>query len=268
MLSRRRRGADGSVVSGVVKHFNRFELKYLLPHARVPELIEALAPHVSADPHSEQAGPGGYPIHSVYWDSRGLAFFWEKIEGLKVRRKLRLRRYGGSDSVFLEIKQRIDRTLQKRRVVWPLERIAGAETPEALDALLEGEEDRVAREILFLRRYYDLRPTLGISYRRRAFLARNESDLRVTFDSRVQYHPVEPSIVQPPDTGKYVLDPELAILEIKFGHGVPLWLCKLVSRFELRVVRLSKYCSAVDREWFRSTLTAGASGVGGATWTS
>jgi VTC domain len=255
MLSRRRRGADGCHVSGVVKHFNRFELKYLLPVERVPALVSALSPYVRADPHSEGAGPSGYPIHSVYWDSPQLRCFWEKIEGLKVRRKLRLRRYGDADDVFLEIKQRVDRTLQKRRVVWPLARVAEAEEPDALDALLEESDDRVAREILFLRRTYDLRPTMGISYRRRAFFARNESDLRVTFDTRVQYHAAEPSVAQLGESGRYVVAPALAVLEIKFGHAVPLWLCKLVSHFELRMVRFSKYCSAVDRAWFGGQLT-------------
>ncbi len=240
-------------MSAVIKHFNRFELKYLVPHTRVPELVGALSDHVRPDPHSLDAA--GYPIHSVYWDSAGLGFFWEKIEGLKYRRKLRLRRYGDSDSVFLEIKQRIDRTLQKRRVRWPLAQLEQAETPEALDALLADSDDRIALEVLFLRRHHELRPTMGISYRRRAFLADTGTDLRVTFDSGVKYHDIEPSVTRPPDAGKYILDPELAVMEIKFGHSVPLWLCKLVSRFELQMVRLSKYCSAVDRAWFGGVLT-------------
>lgn len=240
-------------MSGVVKHFNRFELKYLVPHQRVPEMVEAMAPHLSPDPYSQ--GPSGYPIHSVYWDSPALTFFWEKIEGLKARRKLRIRRYGDSDRVFLEIKQRMDRTLQKRRIAWPLAPVAEAEHPEGLDALLERSDDRIARELLFLRRHYRLRPTMGISYQRRAFFASNGADLRVTFDRRVQYHPVQPSVAAPPDAGKYLLDPGLEVMEIKFGHSVPLWLCKLVASFGLQVVRLSKYCSAVDREWFRSELT-------------
>lgn len=253
MLSRRRRGADGCSVSGLAKHFNRFELKYLVPHERVDGLMEELSPHVRPDPHSVDGV--GYPIHSVYWDSESLTFFWEKIEGLKYRRKLRIRRYGEGDRMFLEIKQRMDRTLQKRRVAWPAESLAKADTPEALDTLLDTSDDRVAREVLFLRRYYDLRPTMGISYRRRAFFSRTESDLRVTFDTRVQYHAAEPSVAERPEAGKYVVDPSLAIMEIKFGHSVPLWLCKLVSRHALSMVRLSKYCTAVDREWFRGELT-------------
>lgn len=240
-------------MSAVVKHFNRFELKYLVPHERVPEIVAALSEHVHPDPHSR--GETGYPIHSVYWDSAGLTFFWEKIEGLKYRRKLRIRRYGDSENVFLEIKQRVDRTLQKRRVPWPLARLDEIESPEALDERLGDDPDPTASEILFLRRHHALRPTMGISYRRRAFLANTETDLRVTFDSRIQYHAAEPSLRDLPEHGRYVVDPELSVMEIKFGHSVPLWLCKLVAKSDLQMVRLSKYCSAVDRAWFGGELT-------------
>jgi hypothetical protein len=31
---------------------------------------------------------------------------------------------------------------------------------------------------------------------------------------------------------------------------VPIWLTKLVAHHELPVVRYSKYCAAVDQQWF------------------
>lgn len=46
---------------------------------------------MNRDPH---AGPQGYPVWSVYYDSSDLRLYWEKIEGLKFRRKLWFRRYG------------------------------------------------------------------------------------------------------------------------------------------------------------------------------
>ena len=52
------------------------------------------------------------------------------------------------------------------------------------------------------------------------------------------------------EVGKHLIEPHMAIMEIKFNHRVPLWLTKLVSRYELNIVRYSKYCAAVDRELF------------------
>ncbi len=238
-----------SVQPTYVRDFNRFEFKYVLAERRACEFAAALEGYAHADPYS---GPSGYPVHSVYWDSPGLVFFWEKLDGEKYRRKLRFRRYQGSDDVFVEIKQRVDRTVQKRRVLWPVERAQALFARGAIDAALESEvDDRVAMEALFLCRHHGLEPKVAVAYRRQAFFGTHEADLRITFDRRLQYDPHALDLRRPFETGKYLLDPGLVVVEIKFTHCVPLWLTKLVQRHGLELQRLSKYCCAIDREFFQ-----------------
>lgn len=236
-----------------IRSFNRFEFKYLLHRDAANEFIRFLDGYIYADPHSN--GEGGYPIYSLYCDSPRLALFWEKIEGLKFRRKVRFRRYGNDPDVFVEIKQRVDRTVQKRRVRWPMDRVvqtfcAGNE----LDSH-EHKLDAVSAEVFFLWSHYGLEPRMAISYRRRAFFAVFESDLRITFDTRVQYNSQDLDIERPFETGKYVIEPELVIVEVKFNKRVPLWLCKAIAKYGLQFERISKYCTAVDREYFHRELT-------------
>ncbi len=246
----------------MLQHFkrssNRFEIKFLVPHTRIPRIVEEIEPYVYRDPNWEDEF--GYPVHSVYWDSEGLALFWEKIEGIKYRRKLRFRRYGNGDLLFVEIKQRLDRTLEKRRArlrVTEAEKLFGLaaddlagtrDTPPASD-------DTIVREALFLKYSYKLRPRMAVSYRRRAFFGTFEPDLRITFDRRVQYDQSINGITKQSETGKYIVDPRLIIMEIKFADRAPKWLCKLVSRNDLQMTRLSKYCTAVDRAYFDNALT-------------
>src|SRR5207249_1662663 len=99
---------------------NRYEVKYLVATGAVPALIHEFRDYGVADPNCRDEF--GYQIFSVYWDTADWLFFWEKVEGVKYRRKLRFRRYADSPDVFLEVKQREDRTLQKRRLRWPVER--------------------------------------------------------------------------------------------------------------------------------------------------
>ena len=237
-----------------IKDFNRLELKYLLPHEQVEEFVGALGPYLVSDPNS---GPdGGYPIYSVYADSPRLACFWEKVEGLKYRRKVRFRRYGESDQVWLEIKQRIDRTVQKRRIRWPLERVHEVFFQgELRDRQLAEPLDPVLAEVLFLWRHYDLRPVMGTAYQRRAYFASNESDLRITFDSRVQFHPNDLRLDRKPEPAKALLPPEQVVMEVKYNHTVPLWLCRQIAEFDLQMIRMSKFCTAVDKEYFGGELT-------------
>ncbi|BAV21848.1 hypothetical protein KaCgl_17710 [Corynebacterium glutamicum] len=91
--------------------FNRFEIKYLIPEQDVPALREQLATRMSTDPLSP---PGGYRVESLYFDSADLRCYTEKIEGLKFRRKLRIRTYGDGvltpeSTVSVEIKQRVNK---------------------------------------------------------------------------------------------------------------------------------------------------------------
>lgn len=102
--------------------FNRYEIKYLVDVAAAEALREEIEQRLDRDRHS---GDAGYGIWSTYYDTRQLRFYWEKIEGLKFRRKLRVRHYGDRFSVaddtpvFIEIKQRVNRVTQKRRVRLP-----------------------------------------------------------------------------------------------------------------------------------------------------
>ena len=238
----------------VSRPINRFEHKYLVPQKLVPDLFQAFRHYTQLDPHSPDER--GYRVYSVYWDSPRLAFFWEKIEGVKVRRKLRFRLYGDQPDVFIEIKQRIDRTLQKRRVRWSLDQVLATFGDDgALVEAHEGSTNPVVNEVLLLCHQFNLRPTIAISYRRTPLFGVFEPDLRVTFDTRVQYHRSELSLQTPFESGKYIIDPRIAIMEVKFNHHVPLWLIRIVERFNLTVTRMSKYCSAVDREYFGGQLT-------------
>ncbi|MEO8620001.1 MAG: polyphosphate polymerase domain-containing protein [bacterium] len=227
---------------------NRYEVKYLVATRKVPELLSEIAPYTRQDPHSPE---WGYPIHSIYWDTRDFTLFWEKIEGVKFRRKLRFRRYGDSPDIFVEIKQREDRTVQKRRIRLPLADTLAAfgEGGSSLDwDLVAG--DTVATEVALMIERLRLRPRMAIRYRRRALFGAFDPQLRITFDGRIQYHPVDFSLDRPFEEGRYVLDPRATVLEIKFDHRAPLWLSKVVRRHGLQMVRMSKYCSAVDQHFF------------------
>jgi SPX domain protein involved in polyphosphate accumulation len=231
----------------MIRRFNRFELKYVLPRARCARLIDELREQIFPDPHG---GGAGYSVVSLYYDSPDYECFWAKIEGLKYRRKVRLRAYPGEDiqgtaHAAVEIKQRINKTVQKRRLSLPLEQAealcSGEFDPRGLDPL----DAQVAQEVLVLRHALDLRPTAITAYRRRAFEGRHENaGLRVTFDTQVasRMHALR---INEAAHNRLILPENWCIMEVKADERVPQWIASLLARHDCQLSRVSKYCAGV-----------------------
>jgi SPX domain protein involved in polyphosphate accumulation len=234
----------------VIRRFNRYELKYVLPAWKCDAIIADLAEMTTPDVHDNARG---YRIVSLYYDSPGLDFFWAKIDGIKFRRKLRLRLYPDENDIeqtergMVEIKQRINRTVQKRRLELPLAQAeqlcAGSLEMGGLDEL----DQQVASEVQYLVHAMHLRPTCITSYLRRAFIGnRYDSGLRITFDSDVsgRMHALR---VHENTANHRIVPPDWSIMEVKSDDAVPDWVTSLLSRHDCQLQRVSKYCATVSK---------------------
>ncbi|MCP2280967.1 VTC domain-containing protein [Nocardia amikacinitolerans] len=228
--------------------FNRYEIKYLADERDVPALRAALRDRMAADAHGDA---GGYPVTSLYYDTRNLRFYWEKIEGLKFRRKLRLRLYGDPGEVteetpvFVEIKQRVNRVTQKRRIRLPYHQ-ARALCAGRLDISLEGRQQAFVNEVSELVTKLDLRPIVTTGYNREAFVG-TDSDLglRATIDHRVHGRDRDFHLGAVTEN-RFIIPPHLCIVEIKANERIPYWVSDLTARLNMSVVRISKYCQSVE----------------------
>ncbi|MCP3977274.1 MAG: polyphosphate polymerase domain-containing protein, partial [bacterium] len=149
------------VAHTAIRSFNRFELKYLLASSQANAVRDDLRHFVDRDAH---AGPtGSYPLTSLYYDSDDHRFYWEKIDGIKFRRKLRIRSYDPSPDpstmVFVEIKQRVNRVTQKRRIVARLvDALALCDSGTIPDH--DPKDSATFDEIAGMTLYHDLQPTV------------------------------------------------------------------------------------------------------------
>ncbi|NUT37684.1 MAG: polyphosphate polymerase domain-containing protein [Hamadaea sp.] len=228
--------------------FNRYEIKYLVPVTKLPELREQLRARLDDDGN----GVGGsYGVWSVYYDTRHLRFYWEKIEGLRFRRKLRIRHYGDRSTVrddttvYVEIKQRVNRVTQKRRIGLPY---AQARVLCDLRRQVEHLPGQTAfvNEVLGLVSGLDLRPTATTGYQREAYLGRDaDLGLRVTLDHRVRGRDRDFDLAADSEN-RLIIPASLSVLEFKANDRVPYWLTDLAARMDLSVVRVSKYCQSVE----------------------
>jgi hypothetical protein len=231
----------------MIRRFNRFELKYLVTAAQRDALLPELRERMTLDP--EGSASGVYRVTSLYFDTQDLACFRAKLDGIKFRRKLRIRVYGdppaGTDPLaMVEIKQRINRTVQKRRLALPLSQ-AYALCAGARDAPIHDARDaEVASEVEFLVRSLSLAPTCVISYVRHAFMGgAYEPGLRVTFDQALWCGGPERGLST--TERLHFLPPDRLVLEVKANEAVPLWVVRLLARHSIPIQRFSKYCAGL-----------------------
>jgi hypothetical protein len=227
----------------MIRRFNRFELKYVIPVATRDALESSLQEHMTTDEFG--GSDGSYRVTSLYYDTRNLDCYWAKIEGTKYRRKLRVRIYGaeeGDDTSrgMVEIKQRINRTVQKRRVALSdAYRLCGGEPPRAFD---DPEDAAVASEVVFLVRTLGLAPSCVISYLRKAYVGgQYESGLRITFDQLLSCR--GPQMLLAPGAPTYMfMSPDVLVMEVKVNDRIPLWVARMLARHHCSLQRVSKYC--------------------------
>lgn len=240
--------------------FNRYEIKYLLDEMKIPALREALAARMGSDPFSPQ---GGYPVTSLYYDTADLRFYWEKIEGLRFRRKLRMRLYGApaectdDTDVQIEIKQRVNRVTQKRRIALPYG-TARQWLDHRGDITCKPHQRAFVHEVTTLVGNLDLRPIVTTGYLREAFVGRDaDLGLRVTIDHKVHGRDRDFHFASGAPN-RFIIPPKLAIVEIKANERVPYWVTDLAARNEMSVVRVSKYCQSVQAFELAPRSTIGA----------
>jgi len=230
----------------------RHELKYLITHDQRRAILAGLADTMVPDQHSANAS--AYTIASLYYDTPTYRAYWDKVEGHRSRRKVRVRVYGdhtvtAETRCYVEIKQRQNQLMSKRRVALPYgSAIDPAAYPTIWSALGAGDEATL-REVAYLHATLHLQPACVVTYQRLALNGLDPyTDLRVTFDTQLRGRIHDLSLLSPGTTaGQYFLAPHLCVMEVKVNHTVPYWLASLISQQRCSPRRISKYCLALEQ---------------------
>ena len=227
----------------------RYELKYIISASVAHAIAGKLIGRCHLDTNCRD---GSYINETLYFDSPNFDFFFHKIEGVKLRRKVRIRRYqdaGPWKRMFIEIKRRNGQYIEKSR--FPLE-------PQLIPSLFNPSQKKrivkdltpagiqVYNELISLTQLFCLRPILFIHYKRKAFWAEGDERMRITFDSDLSYDAVNQNCQSPLENTQLILDGDQVIMEVKANGRVPFWVLELIREFECRMTRLSKYCLGVQ----------------------
>jgi hypothetical protein len=232
----------------------RLEYKFLVPANRIDDLRNSISPFVLLDEYAARELNKEYTVHSIYFDSMRLDDYHDKLAGLKIRKKLRIRGYNAKDLdsiVFLEIKRKYENHISKNRAPLLYHNLAEIlKTSDCEKYLLKRKNFLDAKndacKFFYLHKIKNCSPVMLINYEREAYFSKNDSTLRITFDKKLRSNPFpEISDLYRDESLKYAM-PGNFILEIKFFNGFPSWLQTIIRRYELKRQALSKYTICVD----------------------
>lgn len=213
--------------SVIQKVFNRIEKKYLLDERQYQELLKLIHPYMKIDPY------GNYTICNLYFDTPNFDLIKQSIEKPIYKEKMRLRSYGipSFDSeVFLEIKKKYKKVVNKRRITLPLK--------EAYK--YERKNTQIEKEIFYMFDRYGLKPMMFIAYDRSAFFGKEDLEFRITFDQNIRYR-TEDLKLELGSAGIRLFKENVYIMEVKSNFSYPLWFTKILSELKLFPTSFSKY---------------------------
>lgn len=227
---------------GVVPGLNtvmRQEKKYAIDIAQGAVLSAKLARIMIPDEHN---GPEGYVIRSMYFDTPGDSDYNDKVEGLELRRKLRLRIYDPAQGfAMLEMKQKSGPYQLKRSLCLTREdaqRLARGDYSPLL-----GYPEPFAAECYELMATRCYRPKTVVEYDRTAYIAR-ENHIRITFDRRIRASESDMELFAPCPAYSPVMDPFGLVLEVKYNGFILSYIKDLLNSVHRPEVSMSKYCLA------------------------
>jgi SPX domain protein involved in polyphosphate accumulation len=222
----------------------RFELKYVVDTRVQLALGQVMRTRMLKGEFAMEDGT--YHVLSQYYDGPGLPFYFDKLDGLEGRVKVRLRTYGlafGPEAPwFLELKRKQNSSISKVRIqVEP-----GSIDPSDPGSWKAIRDPRIGA-YLAARDLMQLEPTAQVWYQREA-LASADDRLRITWDSTIRAlfpgEAMDRRMLY--DSERAAIPDRYAILEIKAAQTFPHWLTELIQRASLVPESVSKYVHAVN----------------------
>lgn len=228
-------------------HIRRFEFKYVVGNDQLDKIRRSISNFTILDPYAKKDRDGTYQVTSLYFDDLNLSSYFEKLAGVKLRKKFRIRTYETSpktsSQVFLEIKRRDEIIIFKDRSPIKLSDLKYLEGGfyHKLQSKRKDEETEKFIAFYLSRR---LKPTVITSYRREAYLDRKNFSFRLTLDQQLAAKRVQEIDLGSHDTREIL--PGYTILEAKFNRIMPSWFGMVVKKHNLERVSFSKYCFGLE----------------------
>tara|TARA_B100001564_G_C20662661_1_gene682278 strand:+ start:2587 stop:3330 length:744 start_codon:yes stop_codon:yes gene_type:complete len=232
------------------QQLTRYEFKYFLRNDIADSIFKIALNFMNVDKYALQSGGKGYFVRSLYFDNSNYDNFYEKVDGMQVRKKFRLRTYNESfdnnSNFYLEMKGRkLDRIIKKRTSL-KMNCLEYFQSLKKINELyLKNKKNDLIENFLFDHNRKKIIPKILVDYLRKPLVNKYGLYFRLTFDSNLTVSKSK-SLYENNNFYSYKkYKPGVTILEVKFERSMPAWFHRVIQTFNLRRQSISKYVLGV-----------------------
>ncbi len=223
--------------------FFRYEFKYVITNKLREKIQKDISYFMQIDNHALSKTDNKYFVRSLYFENYNNSNFYEKIDGVRKRKKYRLRTYEKKENsknlIFLEQKSRFENHVTKyRKKIYKDDLNLFYNNNKVFD-LLNRYDDNIIRSFLYDYTKKNIRPKVLVDYYRTPYISNFDMNFRLTIDQNIIVSRSSELFKSSNRKINSLLDH--SILEIKFRRRIPSWFHKMIMGYNLQRISISKF---------------------------
>ena len=217
----------------------RNELKHVVTMADALVLRSRLSSLLAAD---KNAGPDGrYHVRSLYFDTPENRALYEKMEGLPVREKFRIRFYN-HDHSFIRLEKKVKHYSKTAKFSAQLTKNQVQDILDGQITFLKDQESALLQEFYLKLKTERLQPKTIVDYRREAH-SHPAGNVRITMDTDIRTSISSLDLFDAELPHAAAMDPGTCVLEVKYDDFFPEFIQDLVQLNNCTTAAFSKYAA-------------------------
>ena len=229
----------------------RYEFKYILDK-KISDLVEKEARNFMIyDGFVNKKLDNKYIVRSLYFENDFCSNFYEKADGMKIRRKYRLRTYGNSFNpkipIFFEVKGRVSERTYKKRMNLKYQHLNYfLNQNQNFNLLNLYPNNEMIKSFVFDSHRKKLKPRIMVDYKRRPYINKFGLYFRLTFDTNLLGSKANNLFSEDKYSSWIECKAGYTILEVKFDRSIPAWFHRIIQCYNLRRRSISKFVMGIS----------------------
>ncbi len=224
----------------------RYEFKYILNKKTSDQIEKEARNFMIYDGHVKKELNNKYFVRSLYFENNFSSNFYEKVDGMKIRRKYRLRTYSNffdpKVPIFFEVKGRIlERTYKKRINIENKYLNLFLSQSQNFNLLNLYPNNEMIINFIFDSFRKNLKPLILVDYKRRPYINKFGLYFRLTFDTNLLSSKTNNLFSNDKYSSWLECKAGYTILEVKFDRSIPAWFHRIIQCYNLKRRSISKF---------------------------